>query len=173
MTANWWSVFFSNQVAEKARCCEKCNCPSGAMTTATGLTCSPSPTSSSAPDTPTVAKMPVRYFIFHCGLLVVYTNYILEYKQGDSGGPLMLNQDGSWTQIGIVSFGNKCAEPGFPGVYTRITHFLDWINANAVWRKKNSSRNSFIVISNFNFPSFFFLPSLDRKEIVPLLTPCV
>lgn len=44
----------------------------------------------------------------------------------------MLNQEGSWVQIGIVSFGNKCAEPGFPGVYTRITHFLDWINANAI-----------------------------------------
>ena len=51
--------------------------------------------------------------------------------QGDSGGPLMLNMNGAWTQIGIVSFGNKCAEPGFPGVYTRITHFLDWINQNA------------------------------------------
>nr|CAH0101499.1 unnamed protein product [Daphnia galeata] len=52
--------------------------------------------------------------------------------QGDSGGPLMLQNEGTWTQVGIVSFGNKCAEPGFPGVYTRITHFLDWINANAV-----------------------------------------
>ena len=52
--------------------------------------------------------------------------------QVDYGGPLMLQNEGTWTQVGIVSFGNKCAEPGFPGVYTRITHFLDWINANAV-----------------------------------------
>jgi len=27
--------------------------------------------------------------------------------QGDSGGPLMLDINGNWVQIGIVSFGNR------------------------------------------------------------------
>ncbi|CAH4027387.1 unnamed protein product [Pieris brassicae] len=50
--------------------------------------------------------------------------------QGDSGGPLMLQANGRWTQIGVVSFGNKCGEPGYPGVYTRVTHYLTWLQQN-------------------------------------------
>ncbi|KAF2444876.1 insect inhibitor with A fungal trypsin [Karstenula rhodostoma CBS 690.94] len=37
--------------------------------------------------------------------------------QGDSGGPIV---DSSKTLVGIVSWGEGCAEPNAPGVYTRI-----------------------------------------------------
>ncbi|XP_050433881.1 uncharacterized protein LOC126841436 [Adelges cooleyi] len=47
--------------------------------------------------------------------------------QGDSGGPLMSPIKGQYYLSGIVSFGIKCAEPGYPGVYTRVTHYIDWI----------------------------------------------
>uniref|UniRef100_A0A1B6D423 CLIP domain-containing serine protease n=1 Tax=Clastoptera arizonana TaxID=38151 RepID=A0A1B6D423_9HEMI len=51
--------------------------------------------------------------------------------QGDSGGPLMLPRSkNNYFLIGVVSYGYKCAEPGYPGVYTNVYEFMDWILAN-------------------------------------------
>jgi len=51
--------------------------------------------------------------------------------QGDSGGPLVsLDDKGHYQQIGIVSFGIGCGDKNRPGVYTRITSFIDWIKDN-------------------------------------------
>ncbi|XP_015592174.1 proclotting enzyme isoform X2 [Cephus cinctus] len=54
--------------------------------------------------------------------------------QGDSGGPLLHQLgNGRWVNIGIVSWGIRCGEPGHPGVYTRVNHYLDWIFDNAIF----------------------------------------
>lgn len=46
---------------------------------------------------------------------------------GDSGGPLFLPESsGDWV-AGIVSFGDGCGNPDYPGVYTRIFKYVDWI----------------------------------------------
>ncbi|XP_045461080.1 uncharacterized protein LOC123671347 isoform X2 [Harmonia axyridis] len=47
--------------------------------------------------------------------------------QGDSGGPLMLQKQGRWFLIGIVSAGYSCAQPGQPGIYHRVAHTVEWI----------------------------------------------
>lgn len=44
--------------------------------------------------------------------------------QGDSGGPLMVGD----TIIGIVSWGEGCAQAGKPGVYTRVSSYADQID---------------------------------------------
>lgn len=52
---------------------------------------------------------------------------------GDSGGPLMQIEDETaikqrLIQVGIVSFGSgHCGLPDFPGVYTKVWVFRDWI----------------------------------------------
>jgi len=51
--------------------------------------------------------------------------------QGDSGGPLICYDSGNSGYLGgIVSWGRGCAGLWSPGVYTEVSYFLDWINAN-------------------------------------------
>lgn len=49
--------------------------------------------------------------------------------QGDSGGPLTQIINGRRMVVGTVSQGEGCAEPKYPGIYARTSHFSEWILA--------------------------------------------
>ncbi|ARF54834.1 S1 family peptidase [Streptomyces gilvosporeus] len=52
--------------------------------------------------------------------------------QGDSGGPMFRKDDsGAFLQVGIVSWGEGCARPGKPGVYSEVSTFAKDIKAGA------------------------------------------
>jgi secreted trypsin-like serine protease len=55
---------------------------------------------------------------------------LLRYKR-DSGSPLVaFNVFDELRVVGLVSFGKDCGLGGFPGVYTELAYFLEWINDN-------------------------------------------
>ncbi|XP_056149875.1 serine protease 56 [Lampris incognitus] len=60
--------------------------------------------------------------------------------QGDSGGPLIYQDrlSGRFQLYGITSWGDGCGEKGKPGVYTRVSAFSDWIEAEI--QKSSGSR---------------------------------
>ncbi len=52
--------------------------------------------------------------------------------QGDSGDPLFTGTGADAVQHGVVSFGpaGDSALADYPGVYTQVSYFLDWIATN-------------------------------------------
>lgn len=58
--------------------------------------------------------------------------------QGDSGGPLTRGEGpGNRTLAGIVSNGKGCGA-GYPGVYTRVSYYADWVKLAKQAAKKRS-----------------------------------
>ncbi|XP_075748472.1 trypsin-1-like [Rhipicephalus microplus] len=51
--------------------------------------------------------------------------------KGDSGGPATQTEKGLTMVVGIVSFGRGCARARYAGVYTKVSHYVDWIKDNS------------------------------------------
>ncbi|XP_063042655.1 complement factor I-like [Engraulis encrasicolus] len=48
--------------------------------------------------------------------------------QGDSGGPLVCKDPSGVSYVwGVVSWGERCGQKGYPGVYTQVAHYYNWI----------------------------------------------
>jgi len=58
---------------------------------------------------------------------------------GDSGGPLScyVKASKSWKLAGLVSWGIDCGLPKKPGVYTKLSHYTDW-----VWKQVLEKNNT-------------------------------
>ena len=82
--------------------------------------------------------------------------------QGDSGGPFLITRQTSasvsvssseYIVAGIVSYGDGCARPGIPGVYTRVEAFSDWINRNTSGTLVYDSQQDTQVVDNTRITS--------------------
>lgn len=47
--------------------------------------------------------------------------------KGDSGGPFAVSYHNTWYLLGIVSWGEGCAEVGKYGAYTLVPNYISWI----------------------------------------------
>jgi len=71
--------------------------------------------------------------IDHTKICARDVNDQIDACQGGSGGPMMTNikdpEDNKYRYhlLGVVSFGYRCAIKGFPGVYSRVTEYDQWI----------------------------------------------
>lgn len=82
--------------------------------------------------------------------------------QGDSGGPLVVpNGRGGYIQSGVVSFGEECAHPAYPGVYVRIPKFIGWIeektqlNFSGSTGSDTTRLNCLFDWAEITYPEFF------------------
>ncbi|CAF1237001.1 unnamed protein product [Rotaria magnacalcarata] len=83
--------------------------------------------------------------------------------QGDSGGPLMMFSNQRWYIVGITSYGNGCASPYYPGIYTRVSIYKKDIicflkNETSCIQQKFLVRNSVSSYSmNYLLITLFFI----------------
>lgn len=82
--------------------------------------------------------------------------------QGDSGGPLVIKRDTSTdVQVGVVSWGFGCADASYPGVYARVSKYIDFIQSNTQSMAPTISSSPTISTAPTNSPTVSLAPSND------------
>lgn len=63
----------------------------------------------------------------YCPMNQFRSCHLFLFLQGDSGGPMVCEFNKTWVQVGIVSWGLGCGRIGYPGIYTEVSYYRDWI----------------------------------------------
>lgn len=63
-------------------------------------------------------------------LCAAHPDWNVDSCNGDSGGPLVCENNGQMYLYGIISWGEECAKKYKPGIYTRVTNYIQWIEEN-------------------------------------------
>lgn len=86
----------------------------------------------------------VRKHCISLSLIILNVEFDL---QGDSGGPMNFRQvDGTWKQIGIVSFGsNQGCEKGYANGFTRVSSFASWIQKTTQLEATSESTGTLVT----------------------------
>ncbi len=77
----------------------------------------------------TIAAKATQYVIDDTEICAGVIGEVRDSCYGDSGGPLMAKdpETDAYVLLGVVSWGYQCGHPGFPGIYSRVASFGDWI----------------------------------------------
>ena len=93
--------------------------------------------------------------------------------QGDSGGPLL--DTASNTIVGIVSFGDGCAKIDKPGVYSRVSAAIDFIDRGICSYSNNPPSNCESISKNppttSPTPKLRSAPQGNLPTILPVIRP--
>ncbi len=91
--------------------------------------------------------------------------------QGDSGGPIVISSNGKYEQLGIVSWGEGCAQAGAYGVYTNISHFDDWIDEQTMGFSYRPAEMLGVRSLGENSHVFKFHNQSDQTVVVTQISP--